>query len=42
MTPFLPFTDKQTPPSERQNMSENDLPNQDFEDHLHSGNFENK
>ena len=39
MTWFLTFTDNQTPPSERQNISEND---QEFEDNHNASNFESK
>ena len=41
MTQFLTFTDNRTPPSERQNISDHDLSDQDFEDRHYSGNFKN-
>ena len=42
MTQFLTFTDNETPPSERQNISENDLLDHELEDDHYAGNFESK
>ena len=42
MTQFLTFTDNETPPSERQNISENDLLDHELEDNHYAGNFESK
>ena len=42
MTWFLTFTDNQTPPSERQDISENDLLDEEFEHNHYAGNFESK
>ena len=36
------FTDNETPPSERQNISENDLLDHELEDNHYAGNFESK